>query len=89
MDEFTVELSRSAANYFARLGKDQKDRVAAKLRELCADCASNSKKLVNRGGARSARVGNLRILFDVNEKLRKLEVSAIAPRGDVYKHSKK
>lgn len=89
MNGFTVWLSQSAASYLKRMSKDTSERITAKLQELCADYSASSKQLVNRGGARSARVGNLRILFDVNEKLRRLEVSAILPRGDVYKHTKK
>jgi len=42
-----------------------------KLREVCADPEQNSKRLVNRGGQRSARVGMWRVLFDLD---------------DVYKH---
>ena len=87
MSAFSIELGRQAASYFSRLGKDLQARVGAKLREIAADHEAESKKLVNRSGARSARVGNLRILFDVNESLRRIEVTAILPRGDVYKRT--
>lgn len=91
MGGYTIELSRSAANHFKALDKTMQGRVVEKLKALCADPfnLNTSKKLINRGGQRSARVGNLRILFDVDTTLLKLKVSTILNRGQVYRHSRK
>lgn len=89
MAAFTVELSRAADSYLKKLPKDQQKRVTDKLSEVCNAPLEKSKKLVNRGGQRCSRVGSIRILFDIDERLRKLLVTAILPRGEVYKHSKR
>jgi mRNA-degrading endonuclease RelE of RelBE toxin-antitoxin system len=43
-----------------------------------------SKALSGRGGQRSSRVGNLRILYFVNDVVHVLDVTDIGPRGDIY-----
>jgi mRNA-degrading endonuclease RelE of RelBE toxin-antitoxin system len=89
VNAFRIEFSQQAGSYFKRLGKEAKARVEKTLRDIAADPVENSKRLVNRGGQRSTRVGELRILFDLDQESSKLMVTAILPRGDVYKHTKR
>ena len=62
-------------------------RLLEKLEKLKSDPfdLQNSKPLKGRNDQRSARVGDLRILFRV-EALN-IIVAEIGPRGEIYKHS--
>ena len=64
-----------------------RDRLRTKLRKLEADPfdPQHSKPLRGRKEWRSARVGDLRILFVVDGVT--VVVSSIDSRGQVYKHS--
>lgn len=60
--------------------------MADQLRTLCGiPFGSHSKQLTNAGGERSARVGNWRIVYFVDEANQVVEVDAIGPRGEVYR----
>ena len=85
---YTVSLSRAAAKYFERCDAPTRDRLRQKLEKLKADPfdAQNSKKLKGRNDQRSARVGDLRILFFVNDL--DIVVAAIGPRGEINKHGR-
>jgi mRNA-degrading endonuclease RelE of RelBE toxin-antitoxin system len=65
-----------------------RDRLQQKFEKLKADPfdPQHSKPLKGRNDQRSARVGDLRILFRVNDL--DIIVAAIGPRGDIYKHGK-
>lgn len=62
-------------------------RVATKLDEIARDPFSLafSKPLREAGGLRSARVGSLRIVFEVDRAVRVVDVVDIGPRGDIYR----
>ena len=83
---YTVELSSEAQSYLRRLGPRAKQRIAHRLGQLGEDPfdASMSKPLVGRGGQRSSRIGDLRILYFVDREVRIVDVSDIGPRGGVY-----
>ncbi len=70
-----------------RLDRATYDRVIARLGELAADPLSpqHSKPLRGGGSRRSARVGNLRIVFTLDATAREVVVSRIGPRGRVYR----
>lgn len=80
-----VSLSRTAKRYFERCDAPTRDRLRQKLEKLKADPfdPQNSKPLKGRNDQRSARVGDLRILFRVEGLA--LVVAAIGPRGEIYK----
>jgi mRNA-degrading endonuclease RelE of RelBE toxin-antitoxin system len=67
MGHHSVSLSRKAANYLKRCDAPARDRLREKIEKLKADpfAPQNSKPLKSRNGQRSARVGDLRILFQV------------------------
>jgi len=85
-ERYSVSLSRTAEKYLERCDAPTRDRLRQKLEELKADPFDrrNSKPLKGRNDQRSARVGDLRILFRV-EGL-DLIIAEIGPRGEIYKH---
>ena len=86
MNRYSVSLSGPAAKYLDRCDAPTRNRLREKLEKLKADPfdPQNSKLLKGRNDQRSARVGNLRILFRVNEL--DIIVAEIGPRGEIYKH---
>ena len=82
---YAVSLSRTAAKYFERCDAPTRDRLRQKLETLRADPFEprNSKPLKGRNDQRSARVGDLRVLFRVEGLA--IVVAAIGPRGEIYK----
>jgi mRNA interferase RelE/StbE len=84
--DYAVSLRRSAAKYLERCDKITRDRLLKKLDGLKADPFAESKPLKGRSDERSARVGDLRILFRVDEA--EIIIAEIGPRGQIYKHSR-
>lgn len=83
---FEVVVGRRAAAYLERLEPAMQARVVAALRELAVDpYGAQSKALRDPEGRRSRRVGGLRIIYRVNRTTQTVEVSAIGPRGQVYR----
>jgi mRNA-degrading endonuclease RelE of RelBE toxin-antitoxin system len=86
VSRYSVSLSRTAAKYFERCDVPTRDRLRQKLEKLKADPfdRQNSESLKCRNDQRSARVGGLRILFQVQGL--DIIISEIGPRGEIYKH---
>ena len=86
MKSYSVSISGAAAKYLRRCDAPTRERLRQKLESLKADPfdAQNSKPLMGRDDRRSARVGGLRILFQV-EGL-DIVVAEIGLRGQIYKH---
>ena len=86
MPPYSVSLSGAAAKYFKRCDAPTRDRLQQKLENLSVDPfePQNSKPLKGRKDQRSARVGGLRILFQVQGS--EIVVAEIGPRGEIYKH---
>ena len=83
---FSIQISRYADRYFGRLEPRLQIRILSRLNEIAADpFGPHTKQLKNQQGRRSARVGDIRIIFSVNESDRVVEVSDIAPRGRAYR----
>ena len=82
---YSVSLSRKAEKYFERCDTPTRYRVSQKLEKRKADPfdPQNSKPLKGRNDQRSARVGDLRILFRVKDV--DIIVAEIGPRGEIYK----
>ncbi|MGB7762262.1 MAG: type II toxin-antitoxin system RelE/ParE family toxin [Bryobacteraceae bacterium] len=86
MNGYSLSISAAAAKYWKRCDAPTRDRLRQKLEQLKADPfdPQNSKPLKGRNDQRSARVGGLRILFQVQGL--DIVVAAIGPRGEIYKH---
>ncbi|MDP9362744.1 MAG: type II toxin-antitoxin system RelE/ParE family toxin [Chloroflexota bacterium] len=83
---FDLRTSSKANAYLRRLDADTQRRIKERLRQIGDDpYGDHSKPLVNAGGRRASRVGDYRIIFAINEEERVVGVSAIGPRGRVYR----
>ena len=84
-DAYSVSLSRPAQKYFERSDAPTRGRLRQKFEKLKADPFDplNSKPLQGRNDQRSARVGDLRILFRVEGH--EVIVADIGPRGEIYR----
>lgn len=84
---YRLRAARSADAYLQRLDARTLRRILSRFSQIAADPFDGrySKPLVNAAGARSARVGRLRILFFVDERAEAIEVTEIGPRGEVYR----
>jgi mRNA-degrading endonuclease RelE of RelBE toxin-antitoxin system len=83
---YSVSLRGTADKYFRRCDAPTRDRIEQKFEKLRVDPfdAQNSKPLKGRNDQRSARVGDLRILFRVEGS--EIIVADIGSRGEIYKH---
>lgn len=82
---YTVNLKKSAEKDLSRLSEAMHDRVIKSLLSLKQNPApSGAKKLHGRDGYR-LRVGDYRILYQVYDIERRIEVVSIAHRKDVYR----
>jgi mRNA interferase RelE/StbE len=75
---------KSAIKDMQKLPSNQRERVAAKVRQLAEDpaaLANNIKALTGRPESR-LRIGDLRVLFVIEDGI--LTVKAVKPRGEAY-----
>jgi mRNA interferase RelE/StbE len=78
--------SRDAVNSLRRMPANTARRIRAKIDALARDpraSNNNVKKLVGRPGFR-LRVGEWRVIYDLDDALRILAVERITPRGGAY-----
>jgi mRNA interferase RelE/StbE len=84
---YTLSLSKTVQKRLMRIPRPLADRILSKLEALAADPYSpshNVKKLVNRKGYR-LRVGDWRVIFDINDGHLMIFVMELDTRGGVYK----
>ncbi len=78
-----INIRKSAIKDLKRLDHGVKDRLHKKILELSSfPDVSNIKKLTNFEPAYRMRVGDYRILFDVNEDI--IEIGRVLHRKDSY-----
>jgi mRNA interferase RelE/StbE len=85
---YRVVVHQRAASYMKRLPQPQKNRIKSVLHDLALDPFNhpNVKSMVGEwGGYRRIRVGNIRLIFWVENTGEIIYVDHIGPRGDVYK----
>ncbi len=83
---YRVELSRAAARAVRRMSGAERARLEPKLAELAADPYAahlDIKKLTGRTGYR-LRIGNWRVLYDLDDRVRIVAVEDIRQRGGAY-----
>lgn len=83
---YDVEYSREAARTLRRMPRNTAELIRSKVASLATEphaANNNVKALVGRPGYR-LRVGDWRVIYDVNDGLRILAVERVAPRGGVY-----
>ncbi len=85
---YRLVIHRRAARYLRRLPEEQQTRIKRMLEQLQNDPVNSSgiRKMVGDWqGYRRVRVGNLRIIFWIDEDEQVVYVDHIGPRGDVYR----
>jgi mRNA-degrading endonuclease RelE of RelBE toxin-antitoxin system len=81
--DWPVLLLRDAERYLSRLPADGRTRIVDALDAIARDPLRG--KPLHGEARRSLRVGGWRILYRVDEGAHRCVVTAIGPRGDVYK----
>ncbi len=89
MDRYTVLLSSHSAGYCRKANKKTQDVI-----KQCFLCLEENpyyhpggriRKIVGQRGIYRFRIGDLRIIYEVNEAKKEVIVLLIGPRGDIYK----
>ena len=83
---YGTSFSREAAKALSKMPTNTAKLILSKIDRLAADPFApnnNVKKLVGRSGYR-LRVGDWRVIYDLDTGVRVLEVERIAPRGGAY-----
>ena len=87
MNEYKLVFAREAQKEFLRLPKNTALLVRQKLEQLAVDPYApnaNAKKLQNRSGYR-LRVGDWRVIYEIQNERLIILVLKIASRGEVYR----
>jgi mRNA interferase RelE/StbE len=83
---YEVIVESTAAKGLRKLPKDVIERVARELRGLGEDPRrQGSRKIVGSSDAYRIRVGDYRIVYEVEDESRRVIVMAIGHRKDVYR----
>ncbi len=84
---YVLRLTKRASKELERLDHITAKRIRRRLQELCFDPLDQviSYSLEMDREKRSSRVGDWRIIFQVKESQKIIEVLAIAPRGRAYR----
>ncbi len=83
---YRISFSRDAIKTLRRMPQNTSRLIRSKIDGLAQDPYApnnNVKKLVGRPGYR-LRVGDWRVIYDLDNGLRILSVERIAPKGDAY-----
>lgn len=83
---YEIELSNKAAKQLKKLSADIRDRINEKILELADNPRpSGVVKLENTGNKYRIRVGNYRILYEIQDDILIVKVVRVGHRRDVYR----
>lgn len=82
---YSIEITREAAKVLDKLPRNVRDQLLSKIEDLARDpfSAANVRKLVGLPGY-LLRVGDWRVIYDVESGRLVVRVLKIGPRGGVY-----
>jgi mRNA interferase RelE/StbE len=83
---FTVRFSRDAIRALMRMPRNRAANIRRKIDQLAQNphaANANLMKLAGREGFR-LRVGDWRVIYELDDQQRILSVLAIGPRGSIY-----
>jgi mRNA interferase RelE/StbE len=84
-DVYKVIINNSAQKDIRKLPGQEVNKIIPAIRSLAKDPRpSGCKKLVNTRNAYRIRVGNYRVLYCIEDKIRIVEVSAVKHRRAAY-----
>jgi mRNA interferase RelE/StbE len=84
---YRLDIRRAALRALRRMDKPERQRVEARIGELARDPYAahlDVKKLAQATGYR-LRVGNWRVLYDVDDRVRIVSVEDVRQRGSAYR----
>ncbi|MBE8987673.1 type II toxin-antitoxin system RelE family toxin [Nostoc sp. LEGE 12450] len=83
---YQIELSNKAAKQLKKLSVDIRDKINEKILELADNPRPNGVvKLENTGNKYRIRVGNYRILYEIQDDVLIVKVVRVGHRKDVYR----
>jgi mRNA interferase RelE/StbE len=83
---YGIRISKPAAKILERMPRNTADLILSKIEGVATDPYApnnNVRKLTGRPGFR-LRVGDWRVIYDLDDVIRILAVERIAPRGGAY-----
>jgi len=84
---YEVQIARDALRVLLRMPQNQAALIRRKIDQVAADphgANANVRTLTGRPGFR-LRVGDWRVIYDLDDTLRILAVERVAPRGSAYR----
>ena len=85
MPEYRVVLKSSAEKELFRLSNPVSDRIFPKIKALGTDLRPNGcKKLIGGRNLWRIRIGDYRVIYAIDDQSKKVEVTRIAHRREVY-----
>lgn len=86
MPGYRVEWLPSAARAFRKLATETQRRVAPHVNELAENPRPAGAKKIGRGGSLyRIRVGDYRVVYDVNDREQVVTVATVGHRREVYR----
>jgi mRNA interferase RelE/StbE len=82
---YRVEFSKLARDKFNRLDKPIQKRIVKKLREISSGDPYRYFEPLRGVSARKARVGDYRVIADVDRKNRAIHVLTLGHRSEIYR----
>lgn len=85
---YRIEISGDVRRYVRRLTPGDQQRVVRRIQQIADDPFNPNFSKPLHGpldSVRSAHVGALRILFEVDGRAETIAIHDIGPRGDIYK----
>ncbi len=79
---YTLDIQQSALRDLKELSPEVARRIVAKLEALTSDLAGDVKRLVKHSPAYRLRVGDYRVLFDVDGEF--LRIQRVVHRSQAY-----
>lgn len=85
--KFKIALSREALKYYNKVGTNTAEKLDTCFTNLESEPIKglNTKPLKGMTGKYRYRVGNLRLIYEVDMAKRIVKIIAILPRGQAYK----
>lgn len=87
MESYQVEFSKSAQKDLNKIPKQHVAKIILAIDKLALDPshAANSKKMVNWGKTYRLRVGDFRVLYELENSVLIVYVVAVGHRKDIYR----
>ncbi|MBC8234650.1 type II toxin-antitoxin system RelE/ParE family toxin [bacterium] len=84
---YTIEISNAAKREFRRLSRDVQGRMRAIIDSLADDPRpSGVRKLTHPPDTYRIRVGQYRIIYQIDDSVELVLIIAAGPRSSVYRH---